>query len=139
VTGFQILVTVTGGYKSTEVYIGCHTNKQGVWGMGHDIKDIRSTTRTHYEWDIETFDPATGDIEDHNHDDKCPGIPSDHDKRLVLVRDFYAVVVKGGKVIDADLTDRQWAYVKGGKLPELFDDTRIKVPLRFHKELRKLA
>jgi hypothetical protein len=44
-----------------------------------------------------------------------------------------------GNEIDG-LQDRQWAYVKDGKLPVFFEDsagneTAIKVPARFHAEL----
>ena len=87
---------------------------------------------TIYEWDYETWD-ENGDILDHDHADKLSEF-SDSRKtaHLVLVRD-------SGNDIDG-LTDRVWAYVSGGKLPEYFTDelnnpTQYKVPQRFHKEL----
>ena len=89
---------------------------------------------TAYEWDIELVDKEYGDILDHDHSDKCPGIPTLETEvvfeRLVLVKDVYR---------QWDLSDRSWAYVEDGKLPEYFDgDSRSKVPKRFHAELRKL-
>ena len=95
---------------------------------------------TVYEWDVELVDKEYEDILDHEHSDKCPGIPTlDTEvvfERLVLVRDVYR---------QWDLSDRTWAYVKDGKLPEYFSDawqreeTKHKVPKRFHAELEKYA
>jgi hypothetical protein len=91
-----------------------------------------------YEWDIEHFDEH-GDIWDHHHSDTCPGIPEENDMRLVLVRDveeFWDGVSQG-------TIDRQWAYVKDGRLPEFFEDSGqargAKVPQKFHRELAKYA
>lgn len=90
----------------------------------------------HYEWDVETFTlDEHEDITDHNHSDACPGIPTEPDQRLVLVRDTWS---------DADgLTDRQWAYVVDGVLPEYFEDAyqnrAARVPKRFHAELKALG
>lgn len=84
-----------------------------------------------YEWDYETWED--GEVIDHDHEDKLksftPDRKTDH---LVLVRN------EGS---DAEgLTDRHWAYVVEGKLPEFFSDTRgeisIRVPVRFHNELK---
>lgn len=94
---------------------------------------------TTYEWDIEKSDEH-GDILDHHHFDKCPGIPAvDYDDEglvpaLVLVRDTWD---EGG------LTGRWWAYVEDRKLPEHFVDAfgneGPRVPKRFHAELRAVA
>jgi hypothetical protein len=92
---------------------------------------------TTYEWDIESVDEH-GDIQGHHFFDKCPGIPADDydddglTPALVLVRDTWD---EGG------LTDRYWAYVADGKLPEYFLDAYNnegpRVPKRFHAELRR--
>jgi hypothetical protein len=92
---------------------------------------------TTYEWDIELVDEH-GDILAHHHSDKCPGIPADdYDDEglvpaLVLVRDRWD---EGG------LTERWWAYVEDGKLPERFADAYgnegPSVPKRFHAELQQ--
>lgn len=87
-----------------------------------------------YEWDIETFDPATGDILDHDFADTLGDLMTplrafEPNQRLVLVRN--------------DDSGRQWAYIKDGKLPEFFSvpeadgneyETATPVPRRFHRE-----
>ena len=93
------------------------------------MTELREIRKVFYEWDIETCDGE--DIIDHNHDDVCPGIPSDPAEKLVLVRD----------VTDPNegVIDRQWAYVTDGVLPDHFldagDRPQSKVPRRFQKEL----
>jgi hypothetical protein len=97
-----------------------------------------------FEWDIETIDEH-GDIQDHNFSDECPGIPEpgipeEEGLRLVLVRDVFEWPSNDlQRKCDPDLTERLWAYVVDGKLPEFFEDcgkkTAVKVPVRFHKEL----
>lgn len=95
----------------------------------------------HYEWDIETISLPEADILDHDHratlaefdaDDLREAIKALGDTRLVLVRDV-------GN--DADgLTDRSWAYVEKGKLPERFaycPGEGASVPVRFVKELER--
>ena len=80
--------------------------------------------KVQYEWDREWVDEH-GDVQDHNHSKKVlPLIAEEGD--LVLVRD---VVDEFGSV-----EDRQWAYVKDGKLPEEFCGG-ARVPKRFHSEL----
>lgn len=94
-----------------------------------------------YEWDYEEFDPQSGDILDHNHQDHLSQYDSDAGLgpvRLVLIRNT-------GNDADglADgLADRLWAYVKDGKLPEFFtnelgNDTGYIVPIKYHVELAK--
>ena len=91
-----------------------------------------------YEWDRETIDEH-GDIVDHNHADKLSDIINDEGV-LVLVRD--ECCPESGSV-----EDRQWAYVSNGKLPEYFayagidgpEYTQVRVPKRFHQELRRLS
>ena len=89
--------------------------------------------RAIYEWDYETIDEF-GDVLDHNHADKLSSYePSEITNDLVLVRDT---------VDELDIIkDREWAYVKDGKLPEFFKDAMgnngARVPKRFHKELAK--
>jgi len=94
---------------------------------------------TIYEWDVELVDEYE-DVLDHDFSEKCPGIPTQKTFRgeegeyemLVLVKNVYR---------QWDLSDRTWAYVKEGKLPEYFSDAwqreASKVPKRFHKELFK--
>jgi hypothetical protein len=88
---------------------------------------------TAYEWDYETVN-SDGDIEDHNHADKLRQFnDSNITDTLVLVRD------SGSEASGLDY--RLWAYVKDGKLPEYFSDSRgitgYKVPKRFHIELKR--
>jgi hypothetical protein len=89
-------------------------------------------TKVQYEWTLETLDD--GDIIDSNFSDTLTFDKSDLDgKDLGLVRNE-------GNEADG-VTDRLWAYVKDGKLPECFSDSMgtlvaIKVPQRFHNELK---
>lgn len=95
-----------------------------------------------YEWDVEdvTADDGEEEVLDHHHADKLSEYPPDVlnsnvpavTKKLVLVRDDSR----------PDGDGRLWAYVKTGELPEFFEDayqeeTDVKVPKRFHVELRK--
>lgn len=101
-----------------------------------------------YEWDIETVsvdDDGAIEIIDHNHRDRLRDFkkddltsainqdPADQDgtmTRLVLVRDDDKL---GGC--------RAWAYVKGGKLQEVFrdayDNVVCPVPKRFIAEFAR--
>lgn len=81
-----------------------------------------------YEWDVEEYD-EDGEILDHNFYKECPSVPTEPNKSLVLIRD---VVHEFDGVIQ-----RNWAYVTNGKLPEFFDNTFIKIPNKYHKELNK--
>ncbi len=93
----------------------------------------RLVTQTSYEWDLEAVDEH-GDIIDHDFRDKFPGLPTEDNVSLVLVRN-----VGEGYRSDPtsfDLIDRAWAYVKDGKLPAEFDSGDL-VPKRFHRELQK--
>ena len=91
--------------------------------------------RITYEWDIETFDPVTEDIDDHWFGDTVleVGLPQGPGERLVLVQDV-------GNQVEG-IVGRAWAYVEDGKLPEYFLDAGeceiAKVPQRFHVELAK--
>lgn len=85
-----------------------------------------------YEWDYETVED--GDIIEHNHSEKLSWFKeSDKTDTLVLVVDI-------GNERDG-LTERYWAYVYDGKLPEYFTDSYNepirKVPQKYHNELRK--
>lgn len=96
------------------------------------------TYKTTYEWVVEYCD-ENGDIEDLNHFDKIADavvavlVARQTGKAdLGLVRDTWETDLE-------DLDDRQWAYVTDlFKLPELFDGGAA-VPLRFHKQLAKVA
>ncbi len=79
---------------------------------------------TEYEWDIETIDLSTDDIEDHDFRDELacfPKPPRPRRERLVLVRHD-----EGGSM---------WAYVEHAQLPPTFEGTDVAVPARFHREL----
>lgn len=89
----------------------------------------------HYEWDIETFEEDEDEgIIDHNHSISCPGIPTQTNERLVLIRDLAVKAV--GEKEPFDLISRAWAYVENDKLPSVFE-SGAKVPQRFHVELKK--
>lgn len=95
---------------------------------------------TTYEWDVEELDaPATADdpeIVDHNFCDSYAEAVAilaglDAPGRIVLVRNV-------GNDVEG-LTDRAWAYVVDGKLPDEFtygadEYSGIRVPKRFHAE-----
>lgn len=89
-------------------------------------------TKIIYEWDLELSDG--NEVLDHSHFDTCPGLPTEKNVSLVLIRDVWECDEKTGE--PDDLEDRSWAYIKDGKLPKTFDDG-FKVPQRFHKELEK--
>ncbi len=98
-------------------------------------KENNMRMKTLYEWDLETWE---GDqVEDHNHSDKIFRLPNKNEK-LVLVRDV------GNDI--SGVVHRVWAYVENGVLPEYFYDcgdgdqkTTIKVPKRFHQELKRFV
>lgn len=86
-----------------------------------------------YEWTLETVED--GDIVDSNFVDSLTEINNADltGKDLGLVRN------EGNE--NDGVTNRLWAYVKDGKLPDYFQDaylqnTSIKIPARFHKELQ---
>lgn len=86
---------------------------------------MRNTVK--YEWSIETLD-ENEDIVDSTFWDELPKEPLEENQRLCLVRNE-------GNEIDG-LTDRLWAYIENGELPEYFADETdcvisIKVPKRF--------
>lgn len=92
-------------------------------------------TKVAYEWTLETIED--GDIVDSDFSDNLTFSKEDlQGKDLGLVRNE-------GNEIDG-VTDRFWAYVKDGKLPEYFSDSLcheigIKVPQRFHNELKNYS
>lgn len=88
-----------------------------------------------YEWDFETMNEH-GDIIDHDFNEKLSQYNKGNSdtEGLVLVREEQK---KNGGLLGA----KMWAYVEKDKLPTTFTDamgldTGIKVPIRFHKELR---
>lgn len=87
-------------------------------------------TKVVYEWSLETID-ENEDIIDSDFSDK-PFAEIGETQRMCLVRNE-------GNEIDG-LTDRYWAYVVDGKLPEYFEDGSgyeidIKVPDKYHTQL----
>lgn len=95
-----------------------------------------------YEWDIETVDPKTGDIVDHNFNDDLAAllpdfVTQDPTMRLCLVRHV-------GDDLDGE-TDRLWAYMDDHwNLPRFFersDDmpTEVIVPKRYHRMIARAA
>lgn len=80
-----------------------------------------------YEWCIETLD-ENEDVIDNSFWDELPKEPLEENQQLCLVRNE-------GNEADG-LTDRLWAYVENGKLPEYFTDANgcvvsIKVPQKY--------
>jgi hypothetical protein len=91
-------------------------------------------TKVAYEWTLETVED--GDIVDSNFADNLTEI----DNADLIGKDLGLVRNEGNE--NDGVTDRLWAYVKDGKLPECFADSMgtpiaIKVPQRFHNELNK--
>ncbi len=87
-----------------------------------------------YEWCCEILDD--GDIIDTNFADKLQDIGKDE----LAGNDLVLVLNEGNE--NEGITNRLWAYVKGGKLPEYFADsmhtpTGYKVPVKYHKELER--
>jgi hypothetical protein len=90
-------------------------------------------TKVAYEWTLETVEDS--DIVDSNFADNL----SEIDKADLIGKDLGLVRNEGNE--NDGVTDRLWAYVKDGKLPECFSDSMgtpiaIKVPQRFHSELK---
>lgn len=100
-----------------------------------------------YEWDVEELDIVGVDVDDLDIIDHhfCDS----YAKALVIAASFKdegvptAIVLVRNVGNDLEgLTDRAWAYVKDGKLPETFtygagEDSDIKVPKRFHTEVSR--
>jgi hypothetical protein len=84
-----------------------------------------------YEWDAETVD-WLGDILDHNHGTLVEALkttaPEGQHVNVVLIKEEYCESEK--------VTDRTWAHVSNGKLPNKFEDGKV-VPERFHAVLEK--
>lgn len=96
----------------------------------------QEVTRVVYEWDLEQFDPETQDIIDHNHSDNCPGLPTEDDIRLVLIRDEWRGLPGDDFNNSCDHLHRSWCYIDGVTLPETFDDG-AKVPKKCIREFEK--
>lgn len=96
-----------------------------------------------YEWTVETLDfyPDCDDpdiIDTSAFDTLSDALrfhrETDEPSRIVLVRNV-------GNDVEG-LTDRAWAYVVNGKMNEFFElgggeESNIRVPLRFHRELKR--
>lgn len=90
-------------------------------------------TQVKYEWTLETLED--GDIVDSDFSDT---LSFDHED---LVGKDLGLIRAEGNEIDGT-TEMFWAYVKNGMLPEYFcneigNATSIKVPQRFHNELKQ--
>lgn len=90
-------------------------------------------TEISYEWTLETLED--GDIIDNHFSDVLS-----YDKADLEGKDLGLIRNEGNE--HEGLTDRYWAYVKDGKLPEFFTDSmgdtvKIKVPVKYHNELKK--
>jgi hypothetical protein len=86
-------------------------------------------TQVFYEWCYETLDD-NGDIMD-----------GDFEERLSHFQDArktntLCLLRREGDNIDGE-SDRLYAYVKNGQLPDKFENSSIDVPKKFHKELKK--
>lgn len=91
-------------------------------------------TKVSYEWSVETLCEDMEDIIDSWFSDVFPVEPLEQNQRICLVRN------EGNEM--KGITDRYWAYLINGKLPEYFEDgqslqTNIKVPVKYHNELNK--
>ena len=89
-------------------------------------------TKVTYEWIFEELD-EDGNIVDCDFSDTLTSANNNLDGY-----DFGLVRNEGNEVYG--ITDRYWAYVKDGKLPEYFQNggghtIKIKVPQKYHKEL----
>jgi hypothetical protein len=89
-----------------------------------------------YEWTLETLED--GDIieSEFTNDEKLTF------KKEYLTDNTDLGLVRNEGNDNEGLTDRLWAYVKDGKLPEFFcnernEPTGFMIPARFHKELNR--
>lgn len=92
---------------------------------------MRNTIK--YEWTLEEID--NGDVVDSDFSDTLT-----FDKSLLGMNTLLGLVRNEGNENDG-VTDRLWAYVKDGKLPEYFTNANgqtvsYKVPVKFHNELK---
>ena len=98
--------------------------------------------QTNYEWIVEQMDPETVGTDDPEISDtsafdtlaeaKAFAAQCDQPVEIGLTRNV-------GNDVEG-LLDRSWAYVKDGKLPDVFsyglgNEDGVAVPQRFHKEL----
>jgi len=88
---------------------------------------------TYYEWDIETIDPETGDVIDHDHRNTladCFRALSDENTAIVLVMTWHDY--------DKDTSGRGWAYFDKEDLElEEYFSNGSKVPKKFLDEVKK--
>lgn len=101
-----------------------------------------------YEWDVETINTATGDIENHDHRDRLKDVPYTKKQLMSSMYDLCLVRDKRDS-ITGDLVDRQWAYARevNGKLylPPYFNAGAVNkfstsgqlVPVKYLKEFDK--
>ena len=87
-----------------------------------------------YEWVAEHVDEH-GDIIDPLHGDTFAELNTDLDTFADAVRVDVALCRREGDDDEGEW-DRQYAYVKDGKLPETFEGG-CRVPKRFHEEIRR--
>ena len=96
-----------------------------------------------YEWLVDFVD-EDGDIIDVYHADTyAEALKWAQDSDFLQSREFHHADIGLVRDVGNDLegiTDRQWAYIEDGKLPERMDwgggeTGGAKVPQRFHKEL----
>jgi hypothetical protein len=86
-----------------------------------------------YEWTLEEI--KEGEIIDSSFSDTL-----NFDKEDLEGNDLGLVMNEGNE--KEGLTNRLWAYVKNNSLPDYFsnemgEETKYKVPAKFHKELKK--
>lgn len=89
---------------------------------------MANTYATEYEWVLEILEE--GEVVDVQHEDKLADleIPSDGEWVIALVRT--------SQLHDNHVSDKYWAYVVDGVLPEYFEDSSIKVPQKYRKEFQ---
>lgn len=88
-------------------------------------------TKVHFEWCVEVFD-ENNDIIDCEYDDSLNNVinyVSDTQMfRFALVMNVVHPV--------RGMIDRDYAYCDGFQLPDVFPDSNVKIPTRFHNELK---
>jgi hypothetical protein len=98
-----------------------------------------------YEWCVEIVLRETEDIEDNNFvtslEEAISFVHSEEDSDEY---EYKIVLVRSEGNDDNGITDRLWAYMEEGSLPELFSNaygntTQVKVPQKYQKEAKRCS
>ena len=95
-----------------------------------------------YEWCVEKVLIDSGDIEDMRFTETLGRAKSIAKQLRVLDQagehDYQIVLVRSEGSEHAGVTDRLWAYLKDGQMPEYFSnglaDTKVRVPKKYRRE-----